>query len=166
MSRSANAAVAVQVAVGEPVEQLLPALEAVLARIEARPGSVNVNVDLAADLDAPVEMTLAVPVAVRATRDPHENAFALHITPQPRRHFYPRFRGMLRITPARGNSSVVALRGTYTVPLGALGQSVDATLLRGTAQASLKRFLSGVVASASTKSYALDEGIKGGAERG
>lgn len=166
MSRNVNAAVAVQVAVEEPVEQIVAALEAVLARLEARPGSVNLNVDLAADLDAPVEMTLAVPVLVRATRDPHENAFAVHITPQTRRDVFPHFRGMLRVTPARANSSVVALRGTYSLPLGALGRSLDATVLRGTAQASLKRFLYGVVASASTKSYAADEAVKAGAERG
>lgn len=166
MSRNGNAAVAVQVAVGEPVEQIVPALEVLFAQIQARPGSVNLNVDLATDLDAPVEMTLAVPVAVRATRDPHENAFALQITPQTRRHFYPQFRGMLRVTPARADSSVVTLRGTYAVPLGALGQSVDATVLRGTAQASLKRFLSGIVASASTKNCAAGESMRAGAERG
>lgn len=166
MSRNGNAALAVQVAVGEPVERIVPALEAVLGDLQARPGSVNLNVDLAADLDAPVEMSLAVPVAVRATRDPHENAFSLHIMPQTRRHFYPYFRGMLRVTPARSDSSVVTLRGTYTVPLGALGQSIDATVLRGTAQASLKRFLSNIVASASTKNYAADEAMKAGAERG
>lgn len=166
MSRNANAAVAVQVAVGEPVERIVPGLEAVLTQIQARPGSVNLNVDLAADLEAPVEMLLAVPVAVSVARDPHENAFALRIVPQTRRHFYPRFRGMVRVMPARANSSVVTLRGTYTVPLGALGQSVDATLLRGTAQASLKRFLASIVASASTTSYALDEGMGTRARRG
>ena len=144
-----SAPVDVRIAVEHPPERLASALEAVLSEIADRPGSLSLSLDLAADLEAPVEMSLAVPVALRAARAA-DNAFAVHIEPASHQPYYPSFRGMLRITRARSDSSIAELSGTYTVPLGALGETLDATLLHGAAQSSLRRFLAAVIERAAS----------------
>lgn len=151
MPKSASAAVAVQAAVSQPIEALRERLQTVLAEIEEHPGSVSLSVDLARDLEAPVEASLAVPVVLKVTPDPRSNDFSVRIAPATRQHFYPAFKGTLHITPARLNSSVISLRGTYTVPLGGIGQAVDMTLLRGAAHSSLKRFLDAVIKEAARR---------------
>jgi hypothetical protein len=55
--------------------------------------------------------------------------------------FFPVFSGTLRVVPIDTFSSRLALAGTYRVPLGALGEAADRTLLAGTAKRSLQAFL-------------------------
>ena len=151
MSVRTSAAVSVQAAVEQPPERLVPAIESVLREFSARARSLNLSIDLAADLQAPLEVSLAVPVTVRAVRGELPSEFAVRIVPAVKRQFYPSFRGMLRITPARQYSSVIDLSGTYSVPLGALGHALDATFLRGSAESSLKRFLAALVDDAAAR---------------
>jgi len=54
--------------------------------------------------------------------------------------FFPTFEGSLIVTPL-GESCELWLQGAYTPPLGKLGSQVDATVLRGVAQANLRSFL-------------------------
>ena len=150
MSARTSAAVSVQAAVEQPPERLVPAIESVLREF-SRAGRLNLSIDLAADLQAPLEVSLAVPVTVRAVRGELPSEFAVRIVPAVKRQFYPSFRGMLRITPARQYSSVIDLSGTYSVPLGALGHALDATFLRGSAESSLKRFLAALVDDAAAR---------------
>ena len=56
--------------------------------------------------------------------------------------FLPVFHGTLRVLPVDSFSSKLVLAGTYRVPLGALGEAADRTLLAGTAKRSLQTFLS------------------------
>jgi hypothetical protein len=55
--------------------------------------------------------------------------------------FFPVFHGTLRVVPVDSFSSKLVLAGTYRVPLGALGEVADRTLLAGTAKRSLQTFL-------------------------
>ncbi len=55
---------------------------------------------------------------------------------------FPVFEGTLRVVPIDTFSSRLVLAGTYRVPLGALGEVADRTLLAGTAKRSLQTFLS------------------------
>ena len=58
--------------------------------------------------------------------------------------FFPVFSGSLRVAPVDTFTSRLVLAGTYRVPLGALGEIADRTLLAGTAKRSLQTFLGGV----------------------
>ena len=58
--------------------------------------------------------------------------------------FFPVFSGTLRVAPLDTFTSRLVLAGTYRVPLGALGEAADRTLLAGTAKRSLQSFLSDV----------------------
>jgi len=55
--------------------------------------------------------------------------------------FFPVFHGSLRVTPIDSFKSKLVLTGTYRVPMGALGEVADRTLLAGTAKRSLQAFL-------------------------
>ena len=55
--------------------------------------------------------------------------------------FFPVFHGTLRVTPIDSFKSKLVLAGTYRVPMGALGEVADRTLLAGTAKRSLQAFL-------------------------
>jgi hypothetical protein len=55
--------------------------------------------------------------------------------------FFPIFHGTLRVLPIDAFRSKLTLAGTYRVPLGALGDVADRTLLAGTAKRSLQTFL-------------------------
>lgn len=144
MRSRAGTAISVQAAVSRPPDELRAVLDTVLTELQNRPEGLSLSVDLARDLQAPVEAALSVPVTLNVTREPQDE-FSVLIAPAAHRHFYPDFRGTLRVTRARGNSSVVSLRGKYSVPLGALGQTVDTTFLRGAARSSLQRFLDAVI---------------------
>ena len=54
--------------------------------------------------------------------------------------FFPIFEGSLIVTPL-GDACELWLQGAYTPPLGTLGSTVDATVLRGVAQSNLRSFL-------------------------
>jgi hypothetical protein len=54
---------------------------------------------------------------------------------------FPVFAGILRVVPVDAFRSRLALTGVYRVPLGALGEVADRTVLAGIAKRSLQTFL-------------------------
>lgn len=125
------------------------ALESILRRFEAQPGRTALSVDLARDLQFPVEATVDVPVklSLLAVRPPAAFEIRLEAAEQPGR--YPAFAGVLSIVSAGTSRSTLELDGRYEVPLGALGESLDMTLLAGAAESSLMRFLRRLAAETS-----------------
>jgi hypothetical protein len=85
--------------------------------------------------------SLAIPV--RIAPSPQEQRYECEVTivAATTSGFFPRFDGSVSISPMRDEGSELWLIGSYTVPLGAVGEIVDATLLHGVATATLERFI-------------------------
>jgi len=114
------------------------ALGAMLAILEAAAAGTPPYDDATASLGLE---SLSVPVTVAPA--PQEQRYECEVTivAATTSGFFPRFDGSVSISPMRDEGSELWLIGSYTVPLGAVGEIVDATLLHGVATASLERFL-------------------------
>jgi hypothetical protein len=84
---------------------------------------------------------VAVPIAVASQAQPQRYECELTITATAAAGLFPRFVGSFSISPMRDSGSELWLQGTYTPPLGVVGEFVDATFLRGAADASLQRLV-------------------------
>ena len=115
-----------------------PALEAMLAIVEAaaagRPPYEHATVSLGLE-------SLAIPVTIAPEPQGQRYECEITIVPETASGFFPRFDGSISISPMREEGSELWLMGSYTVPMGAVGEIVDATLLHGVATASLERFV-------------------------
>lgn len=141
MQTSASVGVSVSVPVDVPQQLAAPALERLLRRFQAEPGLLSLSVDLAGDLQFPVEAMLNVPVSLHLLSTGGGAAFRIRIEAAVEHEYYPTFGGILRALPGKTPACTLALSGTYAVPLGGFGRSLDMTLLRGAAESSLKRFV-------------------------
>lgn len=133
----------VRISAGVPVEAPLnlaaPVLEGILRRFETeRP---PLSVDLARDLQFPVEASVNVPVRLSLLAVHPPASFEIRLEAAEQRDYYPMFAGVLSILHAGASRSTLELDGTYAVPLGVLGETLDMTLLAGAAESSLMRFL-------------------------
>lgn len=115
-----------------------PALEAMLAIVQAAgagtPPYEHAKTSLGLE-------SLAIPVTIAPEPQEQRYECELTIVPETASGFFPRFDGSISISPMRDQGSELWLMGSYTVPLGAVGEIVDATLLHGVATASLERFV-------------------------
>ena len=84
---------------------------------------------------------IAVPIAVTVLPKPDRYECEVVIEAKTAPHLFPRFTGMLSISPLRATGSEVWLQGSYDVPLGGLGAMADATVLHGAAHSSLEHFV-------------------------
>lgn len=141
MSSSASVSISLSAPVDVPAELAAPALEALLRRFQAEPGRASLSVDLASDLQFPVEATVNVPVRVELVAAEGQTAFKLRLEAATKRELYPDFTGILNVRKADRSSARFDLAGTYVVPLGVFGRNLDMTLLGGAAESSLGRFL-------------------------
>lgn len=123
-----------------PAAAAAPVLGAMLREMEAHPGMAGLCIDLARDLQMPVEATLNVPVKITVVGTPTAKEFDLKVTANTPHDYYPHFVGSLKLTDL-AFGTCLQLIGSYTVPLGGLGAAVDITFLRGAAAASLQRYL-------------------------
>ena len=89
----------------------------------------------------PAAGVIAVPVSIDTRTQPQRYECELTISATAGTKMFPKFAGSLSVSPMRDSGSELWLAGTYTVPLGAIGEFVDATFLHGAADASLKRFV-------------------------
>ena len=89
---------------------------------------------------------VAVPIKVDAQAQPQRYECELTISATSGTKLFPTFAGSLAISPMRDSGSELWLTGEYSVPLGAVGGFVDATFLRGAADASLERFVTWMAA--------------------
>lgn len=144
MRRVENVGVTVRATVSRPVDELRPALKSVLSHLE-RSRKVALTVDLPAELRTPVEAALSVPARLKMKVDSGGELSLRIAAAGGKYHTFPAFWGALGIAPSANNSSVVTLRGTYTVPVGAVGEHVDKAFLRNAAHSSLRQFLESVI---------------------
>lgn len=124
-----------------PRELAAPVLEKLLRRLELEPGRAALSVDLARDLQFPVEVSVKVPVQLRVVAIRPVAIFEIRLHAAEQREYYPEFTGLLTIESVDASLSSLRISGTYTVPLGAFGAALDMTLLGGAAESSLARFL-------------------------
>jgi hypothetical protein len=130
-----------------PRELAAPVLEGVLRRFASE--APLLSVDLAHDLQFPVEASVDVPVRVSLLTVRPPASYEIRLEAAEQRGYYPAFDGVLSIVTAGASSSTLELDGTYAVPLGALGEMLDMTLLAGAAESSLMRFLRRLAAETS-----------------
>lgn len=94
----------------------------------------------------PAAGEIAVPVSIDTQAQPQRYECELTIAAAATTTLFPRFNGSLSVSPMRDSGSELWLQGSYTVPLGILGEFVDATFLRGAADATLERFVAWLAA--------------------
>lgn len=113
----------------EAIEQRTPPYDAVWLSVNLR------------DLKIPFDAELRVPVRARVEREPGRWQCRIEIGAEEGSQLFPRFDGMLTVTPEEPGQSRLSLSGSYDTPLGLLGHAIDATLLSGVAEGSLEDFL-------------------------
>jgi len=94
----------------------------------------------------PAAGEIAVPVSIDAQAQPQRYECELTIAATATAALFPTFSGSLSVSPMRDSGSELWLQGSYAVPLGIVGEFVDATFLRGAADASLDRFVAWLAA--------------------
>lgn len=136
MKQDTRNPIRIQSFVRAPVESV----DAALQRSDgALSSSAAMELDLAQDLQMPIEASVRVPVHVDLVRI-GEGLFNIAIRAKAHPNDYPRFRGQLSLFAA-GDGCTLELRGRYVPPHGWLGDFVDSTFMRDTARASIQRFL-------------------------
>ena len=99
------------------------------------------DLTLAIEVNAPGGPELRVPIEATVVNRPGRWECGLHIEAAKSGILFPKFDGTLSVTPDGGTESELWLQGSYEPPGGMLGKGVDATLLRGSAENSLREFL-------------------------
>lgn len=97
------------------------------------------------DLHVAVKGQVAIPVNVKVEERRGRWECAIEIAAASNEGFFPAFSGTLSISPV-GNHCELWMMGEYRPPLGAVGEALDATVLRHAAQRSLKSFLTRIAA--------------------
>lgn len=80
---------------------------------------------------------VSVPISLRADHHPHRLESELTIESAGAPAAFPRFAGVLSVTPLREYGCEIWLQGSYEPPLGSAGEAIDLTILRGAAEKSL-----------------------------
>ena len=94
----------------------------------------------------PAGWRLTAPVDIEAQDNRFRAESVVHVAASMARGIFPRFEGTLSISPLGDGESDLWLRGNYTVPGGAAGNAIDATVLRGAAARSLRDFITWLAA--------------------
>jgi hypothetical protein len=94
-----------------------------------------------ADLHLPVQGMIAVPVHAEIKARPLRWECRIAMEAETNQNLFPKFEGTITVTPSGQDASELWLQGSYRPPLGVLGAGIDASLLHGTAERSLRRFL-------------------------
>ena len=127
-------------AVSAPIQLAWTALSDITKDLEANPGREALALDLD-ELEIPFEAKLAVPIKTRFATRRSRYEKAISIKPTIRRDVFPCFSGVLAFESTLARTCQLRLDGTYTVPLGILGKTIDMTFTRGAAKASLQGLL-------------------------
>jgi hypothetical protein len=118
----------------------LAAVDTILKELSCHAGQTSLALDVR-QLHAPFEATISVPVEAHVDDGPTRQEWRLRIQAATNLNIYPRFEGVLSLKPASVSGSELQLDGRYIVPFGALGRTIDSTLLHGAAQSTLQRFV-------------------------
>ncbi len=100
------------------------------------------TITLAIELHGPGHPQLRVPIEATVVNRPGRCRWGIHIEAAQSEQLFPMFDGTLSVTPDGGNESELSLQGEYAAPGGIIGKGLDATLLHGYAEDSLRGFLS------------------------
>lgn len=136
-------------AVTVPAAHALPALETILTELTKRPGSTSLALAMH-EVHIPLQAMISVPVQAQVLPGKARNDWRLEIRAASKSPLYPTFAGNLTLSPASERSCELSLHGSYSVPLDGIGRAIDATLLRGAAQASIDRFVREIAHRAAT----------------
>ncbi|HET9029895.1 MAG TPA: hypothetical protein VFN49_06930 [Candidatus Aquilonibacter sp.] len=99
------------------------------------------DLSLWVDSRTPGAGSLNVPIDARVVTRPGRWECGVRIEAAHSEKFFPAFEGTVSVTPDGGHQSELWLQGQYVPPGGALGKGLDATVLRGVAERSLREFL-------------------------
>ena len=127
-------------AIAVPAAFALPAIETILKEFKQRVYAASLALNLE-EMHVPLEALISVPVEVDVSPSLSRNEWLLLIRAESKSNLYPVFRGRLTLLDAAAAGAQIQLKGSYVVPLGALGHAVDMTLLRSAAESSLNRFV-------------------------
>lgn len=127
-------------AIKVPAAYALPAVETILKEFAKVPGGAALALNLD-ELRTPFEALISVPVHMRFEAGDGRNQWRLQIRAASTPHLYPTFDGCLTLLDASSSGSELRLEGQYVAPFGKVGRVIDAALLQGIAQSSLRRFL-------------------------
>lgn len=118
------------------------AMRILQAMAEGRPPYDRVTLSLGLrDLQIPIDADVAVAVHTDIDVRPQRWESTIEIEAANNQRFFPRFHGTISVTPNGHSACELWLQGSYEVPLGTVGEGVDATFLRGSAERTLTRFL-------------------------
>ncbi len=112
-------------------------LLATLEDLQAHPGAASLEADFSGVLGASV----SAPIRVTLSKSNSRYELEIAIEPSTNERFFPHFHGVIALLHNLADTCDLRLDGTYRVPLGGIGKTIDATLLRDVARASLKRFI-------------------------
>ncbi|NNM98355.1 MAG: hypothetical protein HKL91_00955 [Candidatus Eremiobacteraeota bacterium] len=102
-------------------------------------------------LHIPVGGEVRIPVSTQVELAPTRWEATIELAAVDHPGLFPRFQGTLTLNPVGPMTSELWLQGTYTAPLGALGEGFDAALLHGAAERSLRELLERISAGLVTK---------------
>ncbi len=142
MVKRMGVAVSVGTRIDVPLTAAVPVFGGIVRHLSNRAEQpADLSIDLASDLQMPIEASLHVKIRVQASECGDHRSFELTLAPDVRHDYYPRFHGWLTLSEAAPSTCSLVLEGAYTVPLGRVGEAIDMTFLRGTAARSLQRFI-------------------------
>jgi len=93
------------------------------------------------DMRLPVPGEIGVPIDAEVQSRPFQYECGIKIGASGGRNFFPKFAGTASISALGSSACELWLQGHYEVPLGGIGDAIDATLLNGAAKRSLTAFL-------------------------
>jgi hypothetical protein len=93
------------------------------------------------EMRVPLDGTISVPIDAHVEARPLRWECALRIQAEDHQEFFPTFEGTITVTPNGRDACELWLQGNYVPPMGAMGASINASVLRGAAEASLRSFL-------------------------
>lgn len=108
------------------------------------------------DLRIPVDADITVPVHAGVEVSPQRWEGTIEIEAANNQRLFPHFHGTVSVTPNGASASELWLQGTYDVPMGTLGETIDTTFLRGSAERTLMRFLEWLAAEVTRNAIATE----------
>jgi hypothetical protein len=109
------------------------------------------DITLALDVRGPGHAQLRVPIETTVVNRPGRWECGVHIEAAQAERFFPTFDGTVSVTPDGGKESEIWLQGQYETPGGIIGKGLDATVLHGFAENSLREFLSWLAGEVKTE---------------
>lgn len=92
-------------------------------------------------LHLPLTGRVCVPIAIAVTHSDARRESTIAIAATASAEAFPKFEGLIGITPLREYGSQLWLQGAYEIPLGWAGEAIDRTIMKRAAHESLQHFI-------------------------